>query len=325
MMNYLLFKLRFDTAVHFGASDSALSLYSSEDHFLADTLFAALCNTAQSLYGNHGADLLCAQAKAGELLLSDSMPWQEDTFFLPKPIITGESTEDVPSKVRKDMKKLKWIPIDMYDEFWGALDTGKVFDTDKSAYKMGHIGETTKVGKPGSEDGSPYQVGLYYFSRQPQSGLYFIAACNSTEQEEMLTKLVEVLGMSGIGGKTSSGYGRFTLETFINEPFDAQTEWLYSALSRNDAKHNVLISASLPREDEMERAVEDASYLLVRRGGFARPDADSAAARKKQTQYFMSAGSVFERRYEGALYEVGRAESHAVYRYGRPMFLGVGL
>ena len=28
-MNYFLFKLQFDTAVHFGGSDSALSLYTS--------------------------------------------------------------------------------------------------------------------------------------------------------------------------------------------------------------------------------------------------------------------------------------------------------
>lgn len=30
-MNYFLFKLQFDTAVHFGGADSALSLYTSEE------------------------------------------------------------------------------------------------------------------------------------------------------------------------------------------------------------------------------------------------------------------------------------------------------
>lgn len=40
-MNYFLFKLSFHTPCHFGSSDSALSLYTSEDHFCADTLFSA--------------------------------------------------------------------------------------------------------------------------------------------------------------------------------------------------------------------------------------------------------------------------------------------
>ena len=40
-MNYFLFKLQFDTAVHFGGSDSALSLYTSEETLRADTLFSA--------------------------------------------------------------------------------------------------------------------------------------------------------------------------------------------------------------------------------------------------------------------------------------------
>ena len=47
-MNYSLIRLRFDGLAHFGTSDSALSLFTSEDHFYADTLFSALCHTALS-------------------------------------------------------------------------------------------------------------------------------------------------------------------------------------------------------------------------------------------------------------------------------------
>ena len=53
-MNCFLYRLRFNTPVHFGSSDSALSLYESEDHFRADTLFSALCHTALQLFGNDG-------------------------------------------------------------------------------------------------------------------------------------------------------------------------------------------------------------------------------------------------------------------------------
>lgn len=74
-MNYSLIRLRFDGLAHFGTSDSALSLFTSEDHFYADTLFSALCHTALSLHGIDGLQSLLQQAADGSLLLSDSMPW----------------------------------------------------------------------------------------------------------------------------------------------------------------------------------------------------------------------------------------------------------
>lgn len=50
-MNYFLFKLQFDTAVHFGGADSALSLYTSEETLRADTLFSALCHETLVQHG----------------------------------------------------------------------------------------------------------------------------------------------------------------------------------------------------------------------------------------------------------------------------------
>ncbi len=93
-MDYYLYKLKFDGAVHFGQSESALSLYTTADHFRADTLFSALCHTALSLWGEDGVQALVKQAEADELLLSDSMPWRElaheDVFYLPKPCAVSE-------------------------------------------------------------------------------------------------------------------------------------------------------------------------------------------------------------------------------------------
>ncbi|MFR0734266.1 MAG: hypothetical protein ACLSHU_08845 [Oscillospiraceae bacterium] len=64
-MNYFLFKLRFETAVHFGPSDAALPLAASEEHVRADTLFSALCQTALCLYGPEGVEELCGQVQEG--------------------------------------------------------------------------------------------------------------------------------------------------------------------------------------------------------------------------------------------------------------------
>ena len=70
-MRSFLYKLQFTTPVHFGPSDSALSLYSSGATFCADTLFSALCHTALALQGPAGLEALCRWVQAGELLLSD--------------------------------------------------------------------------------------------------------------------------------------------------------------------------------------------------------------------------------------------------------------
>ena len=88
-MNYFLFKLSFHTPCHFGTSDSALSLYTSEDHFCADTLFSALCHTARTLYGNSGVEALIEKAQKDQLFLSDAMPWCGERYYLPRPFLTA--------------------------------------------------------------------------------------------------------------------------------------------------------------------------------------------------------------------------------------------
>lgn len=74
----------------------------------------------------------------------------------------------------------------------------------------------------------------------------------------------------------------------------------------------------------MDAAMEHACCQVVRRGGFVQPGAVANGARKKQTQYFLAAGAVLGRRFSGDLYDVGGGAA-PVYRYGKPMFLGVAL
>lgn len=89
-MNYFLFKLRFETAVHFGPSDAALPLAASEEHVRADTLFSALCQTALCLYGPEGVEELCGQVQEGSCS-SVTPALAGDTLFLPKPVTPVET------------------------------------------------------------------------------------------------------------------------------------------------------------------------------------------------------------------------------------------
>ena len=63
---------------------------------------------------------------------------------------------------------------------------------------------------------------------------------------------------------------------------------------------------------------------LARRGGFASTEWMETLI-KKQTQYFLTAGSVLQRTYQGKLYDVGIGVPHPVYRYSKPLFMGVTL
>lgn len=327
-MNYFLFKLQFDTAVHFGGSDSALSLYTSEETLRADTLFSALCHETLTQHGEDALLKLCEEVRQGKFLLSDMMPWHDETFYLPKPILPSESTEEVSTEQRKAVKRMAWIPALRFDEYAKSLHEGH-FDLEKkeapeTRTSFGTHFEQTKAAVPAQGDTMPYQVGLFRFS--PDCGLYFICGCTEDGQDEELEYLLDLLGMTGIGGKVSAGYGKFHTvdQIFLNEPFDEQTEWLYRALSAEKASHQLLITTSLPQDSELDRVLEGASFQLVRRSGFQASERVDDPLKKK-TQYFLSAGAVLQHRYQGALYNVSLAGECPAYRYSRPIFMGVNI
>ena len=323
-MNYFLIKLAFDTAVHFGPSDTAQSLAVSEDHVCADTVFSALCHTALQTGGTELLEKLCSWAKKGEFLLSDTMPWREDDYYLPKPFALSESRNELSTAQRKTMKKLAWLPVGSFSSFCESIHGGRPFDPSQCQGSFGFQTETVKAAVSENEDAQPYQVGLYQFYEG--CGLYIIAGIKTTEQETVLLSLFRVLGMGGIGGKSSSGYGKFHLEdeVLLNDFYDDQTQWLYQALIK-ESKRSLLLSSSYPKEEELDAALNGSAYQLVRRGGFIASDTYAKSPMKKKTQYFFRAGSTFSYRFAGDIYSVGKYGFHNVYRYGKPLFLGVDL
>ena len=66
----------------------------------------------------------------------------------------------------------------------------------------------------------------------------------------------------------------------LNTPSDAQTKWLRRALSANRAPY-LLLTTSLPQADELDNALEGASFQLVRRSGFMASDRVETPLKKK--------------------------------------------
>ena len=143
-MNYFLLKLAFDTAVHFGGSDSAVGSQSSALTLRADTIFSALCHTALEVYGELTLDELLVSADADALRISDAMPWRGDTFYLPKPIAASTFPAELSTVERKAVKKLAWIPASKFDRYTASLHSG-TYPLDELDQSFGQAYEQTKA------------------------------------------------------------------------------------------------------------------------------------------------------------------------------------
>lgn len=320
-MDYCLYKLKFDGAVHFGQSESALSLYTAADHFRADTLFSALCHTVLALWGEEGLREIVEQAESDELRLSDSMPWRGKQYYLPKPCAVSEQKREVPAQLRKAIKKLAWIPVSDMDLFERSIRGEALYTPGDAAFGM--VVERASAAVVEGADAESYQIGAFRFF--PECGLYVLAGVKTMDQAEKLHTLLSALGMSGIGGKVSSGYGSFTVtETHVlSQTTDEQLKWLNAALNASGAKHQLLLTTSLPTDAELDDVLENAQYQLVRRAGYVQSETFAASPVRKRTQYFLAAGAMLERPFRGALYTVAENGGHPVLRYAKPMTLGV--
>lgn len=310
-MDYKLYKLVFDAGVHIGMgklSDAGCCIY-------ADTLFSALCHEALAAYGVEGINKLIGYVKDNKLILSDGFPYIKNTIYIPKPMyrIINEQ-EQGSSALKKQYKKLQYIPYDKLDEFMA----GKL-DVEHESKRLKELGVKQLFAKSAvfeNRDSELYSVGAYRFSSG--CGIYFIVGTETPEADELLDYLFENLEFSGIGGKRNSGFGRFTL---YKDTIDV------NARLENEYPAYVALSVCMAAAGEIEDALRGSSYGLMKRSGFVASDTynNGADPVKKKDFYSFKSGSVFRRRFNGDVFDVSDNGSHPVYRYAKPMLLGVEL
>jgi CRISPR-associated protein Csm4 len=164
----------------------------------------------------------------------------------------------------------------------------------------------------GEDETRPYVVGVRYFGRE--TGLYVIIATENEEQESAMYDLLLGLSYSGIGGKRRAGIGRFVI---------VKEKVLDSKMFEQTSKCVMSMSISLPKEDEMEMAMEGSHVQMKKRGGFVTSETYADEPLKKRELFMLAAGSTFAKRFTGDVYDVTVAGNHPVYRYGKPMFLAL--
>ena len=307
-MGDCIFKFAFHSGVHFGAGQ----LEDSEIVLHADTLFSALFQVALK-HGNGDEKRLLNLVKSDKLKISDLFPYMNSNrYFLPKPLVyVAGNQEEVSSTVRKAYKNMKYIAEDVFEEY---LQGAMPFERTDDLKNLGKSDMRTVATIRMEEETLPYRIGTYYF--EEGNGLYCIAQYEEDDIYYFLSELLDELSYEGIGGKRSSGLGRFGL---YQDKLPEKLEKMLGA----QTDQNVTLSASLPTDEELEAVIANSRYQILKRSGFVASEHYSNAYMRKKDLYVFAAGSVFDRRYLGDVYDVSDGGSHPVYRYAKPLFIGI--
>lgn len=317
-----LFSLNLDR-VHFGdggLEKSAISL-------TADTLFSALCVEALKGEGAVGLRQLHSAVTEGTLRFTDALPYigsmgaSTALLMVAKPLVNvrsaadGAATDELSDSNQKKLaKRINFVPLGSLDDFVaGVSDLGEIAEV-QSEIGVAGVADRAAIHN-GKDDADPYRVGFFTF--KAGAGLWVMAS--GTEPElDLLTKLLEQLAHVGVGGERSSGYGQFSLEAG-----DAPPELAGRAVSPSPDSQLLLLTTSLPADDELETALDGATYRLVKRSGFVASHTYSETPLRKRDMYKFAAGSVFSKPFDGVVADVNNGGSHAVYSYAKPLFLAL--
>lgn len=308
-MPYSIIKCHFTTSLHVAQERSGGALDTGAFTVRSDTLFSALCHEA----ARAGQLEALYQAAAQErLLLSDMLPFTGDTLWLPRPMLPrqGARSGRYDPSAAKALKRLSMLPLDGFQAYLDGL-TAEDLASARFHPFFGQAHSAVRAGILGNEQTLPYRVGQFRFAGG--AGLYTVV---KADDPRPVTRLMHSLGLSGLGGKRTSGLGRFEVETM---PCPGA---LLTALDDGEAPWQMLLSTALPDDDALAQAMDGAYYRLVRRGGFVASSSFSGGDVKKRTLYMFERGSAFRRRFSGRVHTVAQG-SHPVWRLGTGLFMGV--
>lgn len=294
-MTYKIYKMTFQSA-HFG--DGMLDF--SNISFSADRLFSAL--VLEAIKQDKLDEWLVLSAQE-DFVLTDAFPITGKQLFLPKAIgyplsnqidNTNLSLEE-QRRSAKRAKKLSYLSLSDYPAFLSGQLPQEI-DVATHDY--------VQKNQP-SESGALYQVGVRHF----HMSLYVIAT-----PSQLFDQLMMSLQYSGLGGKRSSGYGRFDLEIL------ALPSELDGRLTTQENSVVMTLTTALPVDEDLEIAMENGKYLLKKSSGFAFSESQKNLLRK-QDLYKFQAGSTFSKTFKGQIVDVRPVGfEHPVWNFAKPLF-----
>lgn len=301
------YKLYFTSSVHFGSrrlSDSLTCFY-------ADTFFSALIIEAIKLE-------LDFEPLLNNLVISDSFPFIQNEYYLPKAYIPIENklSNETDYKV---FKKLMYIPISLYQKYLRGLITAEDARKIGTHFRSGEMNTHVKVSLKNlvtnneneKQNSEPYFVGTYTFSEN--SGLYFLAE-GDEKTLQLLEKILVSLQYSGIGGKRSSGFGQFRYETL--------PESVISDFNKIESSSYILLSGAMAYDEELEDICKKARYKILKRSGFVQSETYADQLVKRNDYFVFSSGSIFNTKFNGRIFDLSENGNHPIYRYAKGFWIG---
>ncbi|GAB4532383.1 MAG: type III-A CRISPR-associated RAMP protein Csm4 [Anaerolineae bacterium] len=348
-MQETLYHLRARSPFHLGGRGIGLEV--TEEYLPSDTLFAAICLSMRTLYGNKRLEeFLAGFPKDGvsntpPLLLSSAFPFAtspgagEPVRFYPCPRCPARDTEAWVGDpdARKKAKKITWVS-EMIFQAWVQGDPlaehfkdenlfhdGKVWLTLEERERLSELvpGEGARLWTKAhathvaldraSAASQVYQVGRLHFA--PNGGLWFVVRWFDHMWQGQVETALHSLGDEGVGGERSSGHGQFELlkPGSLELPEPVGGRWL------------TLSGYHPPSPEETSQVIgESARYtLLARRGWLGSPAGVRGRSLRHKTVRMLGEGSILTGGQTGHFYgdlvtvTPERFDgTHPVYRYG---------
>lgn len=315
-----IYKLTFTTPVRFGADNYSPGLTHSDYTCHSDTLFSAIVIEYLNIYGEESLNAFIDYAKSDAFNISDAMPFYYNDYFIPKPFLYIESyKKDISSeeylKKRKKLKKLRYINISEWDEYIDNIQNGKMIEYDNPIISTEQIETKATISRKG-EDAQPYHISSHIFDEG--GGLYFISQCDNEKIKSQFDIVMDSLSLSGIGGKRTSGYGKFNYEII---PL-CNISVLNSLINRKSSKY-MLINLLSPNRSYLSEIKSTGMYQIINRCGFVQSNDYNINYVKKKDLHVFNVGSCFNEKYNGKIIDVSSNGSHRVYRFAKGFYIGV--
>lgn len=239
--------------------------------------------------------------------------------------IDSYSEQKKYSRLYKQNDKENFIRISEIKNWLQSINDKEVYIIDNPIFAIENTME--KVACRGQEP-LPYFVNSYKFNNN--AGLYFILGYEDDDDAIIMEKIIESLGYSGIGGKKSSGYGKYKffrnpkiLNGEISKYRDVLilTKMINMDMSVNKGR-KLCIAPLLPRKEDV-KYISVGNYKIVKRSGFIY-DKNTHNKKRKNNLYMLAEGSCLMKYLEGMiLKEEYEGISYPIYRNGMGMFVGI--
>lgn len=315
----VVYKLKFISAVHFGTDSPHGRLSESTMSCHADTLFSAIAQEWLKIYGIEEFEELLNAVNRNEFKISDMFPYIREELYLPKPIIYIKKKQDTKTEVdKKIMKKIKYIPATRFKDYLNFLRFGGNLPFENIEFGKEVLFKRVNLRE---EESLPYIVSSFQFNED--SGLYFLLDTNQ-ELKEKFDLVIESLGSTGLGGKKHTGLGKFRLYEDSYELVLYDSDYVIYELLHTEGDYYMALSVVAPTDDDLDSIdLDNSYYTLINRTGFIDSNNYANTFQKKKSVMMFNSGSCFNIQLKGKILDVSNNGSHAVYRYGKGMFLGV--